>query len=371
MHGRGVHFIMTTSSSSSSSSSSSPNGYSSSFTSFSPSSTYSPSILVGSGLDEPGSHRQEKDNGTMSGHLGQRQNENTYISNFREALPALLKTAAARVATFHLVKKFVIENSYLVQQQDWDGPTKHDIVQRFARAIFASYFVYKTAGLLLGRYKERRDDTSSVDDESDDAVWSSNTPGTHAVCASFVGFILGDCVDLIRQYRTHKVVQADIWAHHVMGALVVGATVLRRRGQWSAIKIIINEVLVPVGVMLWWFKSSGQSHRLLKLIRCVGLLVIVCMRMPIFISVVGNLWVRLNAHRATPQGRTKSNENNNNNNNDNVGRQASDGLLWLTRTVRVRQNAVTLETFLHTMVGFATLKLDIGWAKLYARGLFE
>eukprot|EP01104_Vermistella_antarctica_P009762 TRINITY_DN2539_c0_g1_i1.p1 TRINITY_DN2539_c0_g1~~TRINITY_DN2539_c0_g1_i1.p1 ORF type:complete len:431 (+),score=98.17 TRINITY_DN2539_c0_g1_i1:86-1294(+) len=227
------------------------------------------------------------------------------LVNAKEALPSFLTTFATRVGSFYgvryLLRKLVFVPSVMARMPEavHTKAFQHDITQRACRAMFAFYFVAKGSKLLYDDYrlhKEQRENGTSPPHD-DESVWSSQSVVSHTAIASFVGFMAGDMVDLVQMHFRYHTFQPDLWAHHVVGIATMMTCLLRKRAQWAAVSLMVTEMLVPCGVLLWWLKITKQSSIALRLVRLLGLGVILGIRIPIFLSIAKSFIFRGTWHK--------------------------------------------------------------------------
>lgn len=238
---------------------------------------------------------------------------------------------------------------------EWPLAIRFDIMQRSCRAAFALYFVVKAAKIVLsGQLLRKQDDqgrpTALVEQHD---IWAAATPESQRLIGQFLGFMLADTLDLFTFFCKHSVLQSDILIHHILGLVFYGRSWLRRRGHVMASELLICELLVPCGVLLWWLRALGKPNsKALNAVQILGLLVLLLCRLPILLNILRRIWI--------DDGTCESSDNNL------VRRRDHKTFPW-----RLNKHCLSAESICHSLATLFALGLDQFWCRLYLQGLMS
>eukprot|EP00013_Stygamoeba_regulata_P025185 CAMPEP_0177646862 /NCGR_PEP_ID=MMETSP0447-20121125/9994_1 /TAXON_ID=0 /ORGANISM="Stygamoeba regulata, Strain BSH-02190019" /LENGTH=307 /DNA_ID=CAMNT_0019149411 /DNA_START=135 /DNA_END=1058 /DNA_ORIENTATION=- len=254
---------------------------------------------------------------------------------------------------------------------------KFDVSQRSARAVFAIYFVV-SALFTMWNLNEQHKKVGGKEESlpSQNLMFNEKNDTCRRLVSQFLGFLAADTMDIVILQRKFNVFQADIMVHHLIGLVLFTYSLFARKATTLLSYVAIAELLVPCGVLLWWLKATNQSTLYLKLVRVLGLVVLSCVRFPLFTWALRCMWLSRTQSLFPVDDKRTAAVNAEKNKEDTAESKESlirkvvmkDSMLDMLLSGKKTQSLPTTVVFtLATMCG---LGLDYRWTKLYLDGLF-
>jgi len=267
-----------------------------------------------------------------------------------EQTPSIVKNFVARAAVRPIIQRLLEPTIKSILAQNPDIPlaspsVQFDLYQRCARALFSAMYVSR--GVYLWCFKDedaeykkellrqnKDPEKEFPDKDSADYIMVPSTFYSREFCAGYLGWCLADTLDLVILWKKYGVYQPDLFTHHLIGIFTYGGYVATDRAILRAgIPAMITEVLVLCGFWLWWFKATRLAPQMLRVVRIAGLFALLGIRLPLWLGMLSK-W-------------------------------------WFTKDWRLRKGLPDFTTTVLSSALLATVRLDIGWIRLYYDGLVK